>query len=288
MSQTPAELLDSLLSLRAAALPLSECRLLRPYLLDRAGIPTSGTALFFAVPYLIASDARDPGRNVSLYAVPRDYHGYMRQLSDELLPRFHAAFPGHRFALFSDHSPVDEVDGAARAGLGVRGLNGLLITREWGSFVFIAELVTDMPYPEAVGMPAPDVPDAAPPCQGCGACLRACPGGCTSADKSACLSALTQKKGTLTDGEADSLRTHTLVWGCDTCQLVCPMNRAALAGLRDTPVTYFREHRLPRLTLPALDAMPDDEFLTRAYSWRGRAVIRRNLALKTSEKEDTV
>ena len=67
-------------------IPLNVCRVTRPYLLERAGIPADATVLFFSVPYLIAADARAPERNLSLYAVPRDYHLYIRQLSDRALP----------------------------------------------------------------------------------------------------------------------------------------------------------------------------------------------------------
>lgn len=286
---TIMERLTSLLCARAAALPLSRCRITRPYLLDRSGIGTSGTAMFFAVPYLVSEDARDAARSVSLYAVPRDYHLYVRQLGERILPVLAHDFPGVRFALFSDHSPLAEVDGAARAGLGVVGLNGLLITPEYGSFVFIAEVVTSADYETAAGHAEPVFPDVPPACIRCGACRRACPAGCldgqSGTDMAACLSALTQKKGALTEDETRALSRHPLVWGCDTCQIVCPMNRAALDGSRDTQIPFFRADRLPRLTLSVLDGMTDDAFSQRAYAWRGRSVIRRGLLLH-SNKED--
>lgn len=288
---TIMERLTSLLCARAAALPLSRCRITRPYLLDRSGIGTSGTAMFFAVPYLVSADAHDASRSVSLYAVPRDYHLYVRQLGEEILPVLARDFPGVRFSLFSDHSPLAEVDGAARAGLGVVGLNGLLITPDYGSFIFIAEVVTSADYETAVGRAEPVFPDAPPACIRCGACRRACPAGCldgqTGRDMTSCLSALTQKKGALTEEEGRALSRHPLAWGCDTCQIVCPMNRAALDGRHDTPIPFFRESRLPRLTLPVLDGMTDDAFSQRAYAWRGRSVIRRGLLLHSSMEDNS-
>ena len=56
-------------------IPLNACRVTRPYLLERAGIPADATVLFFSVPYLIAADARAPERNLSLYAVPSLHSG---------------------------------------------------------------------------------------------------------------------------------------------------------------------------------------------------------------------
>ena len=80
-------------------IPLNACRVTRPYLLERAGIPADATVLFFSVPYLIAADARAPERNLSLYAVPRDYHLYIRELSDRALPALRGQFRDIPFAL---------------------------------------------------------------------------------------------------------------------------------------------------------------------------------------------
>ena len=109
-----------------------------------------------------------------------------------------------------------------------------------------------------------------------------------------CLSALTQKKGALTPEEQDALRRHPLIWGCDDCQLVCPLNRAALSGAHDTPLAFFRAERLLCLTPEALAGMPEECFRERAFAWRGRAPLERNLALhgaavqqNCTEAEDT-
>ena len=136
---TVLECIRSLTGVDCKALPLTACTVRRPYLLEKYGIFTSGTAVFFAVPYVMSRDAFDPERNVSLYAVPRDYHLYVRELSETLIPALCAQFASHRFALFADHSPVLEVEAAAKAGLGMIGLNRLLITPDYGSFVFLCD-----------------------------------------------------------------------------------------------------------------------------------------------------
>lgn len=264
-------------------LPLSACRISRPYLLERAGIPQDGTALFFAIPYLIAADAYAPERNLSLYAVPRDYHLYVQELAARVLPTLREAFPGTPFALFSDHSPLYEGEAAAKAGLGVLGRNRMLITPEYGSFIFIAEVIVGADYETVTGHAPRAVPDAPPTCIGCGACQRACP----VADRPEvnCLSALTQKKGSLTEAEAESLKQHPLVWGCDTCQLVCPLNREALSGQHDTPLPFFRDGRVLHLSAAELAEVDDTApaFRSRTFSWRGKAPLVRNLALHEAE-----
>ena len=251
---------------------LADCKVVRPYLLERAGI-SEGTAVLFAVPYL-SRDGIDPERNLSAYSVPRDYHLYFERLFSELLTQLRNAFPKHRFVGFSDHSPIDEVDAAARAGLGVVGKNHLLITPDYASFVFLGELVTDAKL------------DATPKpvsyCEDCGACMHACPASACGG----CLSALTQKKGDLTNGEKAAIVSYGSVWGCDLCQTVCPHTKRALdAGTIFTPIPFFTKQTLPRLTLERLDAMSDEEFSQRAYAWRGRKTIRRNLLLMREKGE---
>ncbi len=276
MTLTMYETLASLLGVPSCAIPLSFCRLTRPYLLERVGIPTTGTAILFVIPYLVRADMENPDRNLSLYAVPRDYHGYAETLKASLLPVMKERFPSHRFALFADHSPLAEVDAAARAGLGLLGDNGLLLTPRWGSYVFIAELITDADYGCVMGLDAgtalPDFPTEPPRCEGCGACRAACP----ARDGGTCLSALTQKKGELTEAEAVELQAHPLVWGCDVCQTVCPHNRDA----EDTTVPYFLKERLVTVTPSSVERMDDDAFAARAYAWRGKATVLRNLKLK--------
>ncbi len=273
----------SLLGVPACAIPLSVCKPAKSYLLERAGIPSTGTAILFAVPYVMTADVGDPDRNLSLYAVPRDYHGYMTELEAAVLPALRNAYPEHTFALFADHSPIMEVDAAARAGLGVLGLNGLLLTPAYGSFVFIGELVTSTDYTTVTGEAVPAFPAEPPLCEGCGLCVKACPAGCRAGVQGGCLSALTQKKGELTPEEIAAIVKGGFVWGCDACQLACPHNRAVIEAVRDTPIPYFRADRLIRVDAEALDAMDEQSFSQRAYAWRGRAVMERNIRLFDDE-----
>ncbi|MBR6782831.1 MAG: epoxyqueuosine reductase [Clostridia bacterium] len=276
---TMLDTIQSLLGVPACAIPLSICRQSRGYLLDQAGIPSTGTAILFVIPYLITSDVDHPYRNLSLYAVPRDYHGYIKELETTVLPSLQKMYPEHSFKLFSDHSPIYEVDAAARAGLGIIGTNGLLITPNYGSFVFIGEMITDADYTAVTGHGTPDFPADPPVCEQCGACVGACPMGCCDRDRGNCLSALTQKKGVLTPEEETSILCGGLAWGCDICQLSCPHNIRVIEKGQDTTIPYFVEDRKLFLNSQQLSAMTNEAFALRAYAWRGRAVISRNLAL---------
>lgn len=255
-----------------APIPLSACRVGRKYLLDRAEIdPTAGTAILLAIPYF--TRAADSERNLSAYAVPRDYHLFFRDLFDDLLPRLRERYPNDRFAGFADHSPIDERDAAAQAGLGIIGKNGMLITERYSSYVFLGEVITSATLPCS----AREIRY----CEDCGACRRACP----MEEIGTCLSALTQKKGTLTDAEEETIRRYGSVWGCDICGEVCPhTRRALLAGTIDSEIPFFSEQTVSRLTLSDLDAMDDAAFSARAFAWRGRETIRRNLLLFEADK----
>lgn len=282
---TMLDTIRSMLGVPACAIPLSICKPAKSYLLEKVGLSSEGTAILFAIPYVITADVDAPDRNISLYAVPKDYHGYIKELESSMLPSLHDLYPEHTFSFFADHSPILEVDAAARAGLGVLGMNGLLITPDFGSFVFIGELLTSADYVTVTGALLPSFPEHPPLCEGCGACLDACPSGCHFDTRDGCLSSLTQKKGDLTHDEMMAIREGGLVWGCDRCQIVCPHNRQLIRNRVDTPIPYFREDRLIHLDSDVFDAMNDEDFSHRAYSWRGRSVVRRNIEILTLTNE---
>ena len=155
-----------------------------------------------------------------------------------------------------------------------------MLSKQYGSYQFIGEILSDLPT-EELGASDATLPS---PCIGCDACLHACPTGALRGEGE-CLSAITQKKGVLSEEEKALLRRVGTVWGCDECQKVCPYTKEAL--FRKTAVTeipFFREELILRLDRKTLDAMSDDAFRTRAFAWRGRAVPERNVRI--FEKEE--
>ena len=255
--------------------PLSACRMHKSYLLSKAGLPQDkGSVLMLAVPYYTTYCERK--HNVSVYSVSEDYHLYFKALFEDLVAELESAFPGVRFAGFADHSPIQEVHAAMLAGLGVIGANHLLITKEYGSYVFLGEIITDLETKELTAQ-APSF------CLDCQLCRKICPVG---SDMTKCLSALTQKKGPLSPEEESVLSGTDLLWGCDLCQDVCPLNH----GVRHSAIPFFGNAPIPELTSEVLDRMDAETFSRRAYSWRGRAVPERNLRLHQdpdSDRKDT-
>lgn len=246
---------------------LADCKINKPYLLEKAGI-SDGSAIVFAIPYF-SKASLSQNRNISAYAVCKDYHAYSKALFSRLEITLSSEFPSYRFACFADHSPIDERDAAVKCGIGFFGQNGLLISDEYSSYMFIAEIITD-------AILQPDHAKKSPTCLGCGKCRKACP---MSADSSPeCLSAITQKKGDLSDFEIGLMKKYNTFWGCDICQEVCPHTKKAIEnGTIFSPIPFFSEDTTPHLTRELIEKMPDEDFKERAYSWRGRAVPLRNL-----------
>lgn len=253
-----------------AAMSLDACRVTLPRLIDKLTFRPR-TVILFLVPYYAGET-----ENISRYAAGGDYHRYTAEFFRLNTPLLQSASSSYHFAGFCDHSPIDERHAAATAGLGVIGDNGLLINEEYGSFTFVAEWLTDAP-PDCFTCVAPQEIAG---CLHCGACTRACPAGNLphfSAEK--CISAITQKKGDLTEEEIVLMRQNGCAWGCDTCQTACPHNSKIIEEKLVTPISFFCRDQIPCMTRKILSSMSDEEFSLRAYSFRKREVLERNLAL---------
>jgi epoxyqueuosine reductase QueG len=94
-----------------------------------------------------------------------------------------------------------------------------------------------------------------------------------------CLSMVTQKKGELTEGERDFIKKYGSAWGCDICATVCPHTKKAIAEGAETPIEFFRNDRIVNLSSEAVNAMDKATFRERAFAWRGKKTILRNLEI---------
>lgn len=216
------------------------------------------SAVMFLMPYYVKTPE---SRNISLYAVSRDYHLFIKELA--------GAFPsseGHFFKFFADTSPIDERSAAIDAHLGFVGQNRLVINEKYGSYVFIGTILTDALFDDDEYVTGENTKK----CLGCGLCKREC--GFLFGRQSYCLSELNQRKR-VTDEELKVIRSQPVIWGCDMCQQVCPHNR----DIPETPIEFFRKDRLFRIDFRLIQDMSDEEFSRRAYSWRGKGVLLRNL-----------
>lgn len=250
-------------------LPLSSCHIVNERLFRR--IPfCAQSVILFLIPYYTGE-----GENLSSYAISEDYHFYTKRLFERICPLLQSAYGGESFCGFSDHSPIDERDAVLRTGLAMKGDNRLLIHEEYGSFFFVGELFSSLSAYDL------GFTDEAPvrECLHCGACRAACPTGTLRAPDSICLSALTQKKGTLTEEEREIIRQNGTAWGCDACQNVCPYNKGKI-----TPISFFQRERITRLEREEVLSMEEERFSRRAFAWRGKETVLRNLDILEGNK----
>jgi epoxyqueuosine reductase len=159
---------------------------------------------------------------VSKYAYGNDYHEVIRGKLKELLAKMRAGIGEVDGRGFVDSAPVLERSWAVRSGLGWVGRNGNLLNKQAGSFFFIATLIVDLELEY-------DAPFAGDYCGTCRRCIDACPTQAIHENKvvdgSKCISYFTiELKEELIPDEMKG-RFGNWLFGCDTCQDVCPWNR---------------------------------------------------------------
>lgn len=94
-----------------------------------------------------------------------------------------------------------------------------------------------------------------------------------------CLSFITQKKGELSEEERELIKRYGSAWGCDICAAICPYTKKAVSDGNVTPVRFFAEDRIVRLTAEAVEGMDKQTFRSRAFAWRGKKTVLRNLEI---------
>ncbi|PWI58095.1 tRNA epoxyqueuosine(34) reductase QueG [Sulfoacidibacillus thermotolerans] len=245
-------------------------------------LPEAKSIVAIAVPYLTKATRalRRPkglrGR-VSFYAWGRDYHRVLTeqlQVIADALSRQVGREIAYQIAV--DTSPLVDRAVAERAGIGWIGKNGMLITKEYGSFVFLGCLLTDILIEPNVSV------DELDSCGDCNLCILACPTGALVEpyilDGQRCLSYLTQSKGIIPVQYRKSMGGQ--LWGCDICQNVCPKNKVSLLGQLEafTPQADLSYPVLLHILKLSRRAFLR-EFGHTAAAWRGYYVWRRNAIL---------
>lgn len=188
-------------------------------------LPGARSVVCLAAPYRSAPLRARDGSAIARYAAGADYHGSLRKsairVAKSVGRRLEEPF-GWRVCV--DSTPLAERSFAAAAGLGWIGKNGCLIDRELGSWLLLAEIVTDL------DLPADD--PVAESCGSCVRCLESCPTGAFLApgllDAARCLAYWTiESRGPIPHEIQAALGDR--VFGCDVCQEACPWNGGATA-----------------------------------------------------------
>ena len=187
-------------------------------------LPGARSVISLAINYYHSEDPKPdaPSGKVAKYAYGADYHKIVEKKL-KILAHFikNQAGPETLIKSYVDTGPILEKAFAKESGLGFFGKNTNVITREYGSWIFLASLITnleleyDQPHPGG--------------CGSCRICIDACPTdallGNYEMDARRCISYLTiEDKTSVRGAEPPSKQIGEWLFGCDICQDVCPYN----------------------------------------------------------------
>jgi len=211
----------------------------------------------------------------------KDYHLVLEQKLNLLKDYLLSFFKDCKTKIMVDTGPLVDRAIAIRAGIGFSGKNACVITKEFGSFVYLGQLLTDVYLPE-------DKP-IKEDCGSCRLCLDACPTGAIVKpgviDAKKCISYLTQTKDLIPKGYREKLGNR--LYGCDTCQIVCPKNKGLNSThQRDFLPEAFKVKPLLKPLLRLSNKKFRRIFGSMAGAWRGRTPIQRNAIIALAHFKD--
>ncbi len=217
-------------------------------------VPGAKSVITFMLNYYPSVKQKEEAPKISKYAYGKDYHEVIREKLNELVELIKHHIGNINGRGFVDSAPVLERSWAVKSGLGWVGKNGNLISKQSGSFFFIATLICDLELEY-------DSPFAKDYCGSCTKCIDECP---TDAilpgkivDGSKCISYFTiELKDALID---DSMKGKFQNWmfGCDVCQDVCPWNRFSKSN---TEIQFKPIPEILNLSTKEWEAMSEEIF----------------------------
>ncbi|MET1249505.1 tRNA epoxyqueuosine(34) reductase QueG [Sporolactobacillus sp. STCC-11] len=211
----------------------------------------------------------------------QDYHAILRDRMQKLEEFLVTMLPGAHCKSMVDTGELSDRAVAERAGIGWAGKSTNLITEEFGSYVYLGEMLTNIPFP-------PDKP-ATDLCGDCTICIDHCPtgaliqGGQLNSQK--CIAYLTQTKQELPEPYKKAIGNR--IYGCDTCQQVCPYNRDVDSHFHEemeADPELARPLLIPLLSLSNRDFK--ETFGELSGSWRGKKPIQRNAIVALGNYKD--
>jgi epoxyqueuosine reductase len=217
-------------------------------------VPGAKSVITLLINYFPSQKQNDNSPKISKYAYGKDYHDLIKNKLSVFLQILHEKIGEVHGRGFVDSAPVLERSWAQRSGLGWIGKNGNLITKQNGSFYFIATFITDLELEH-------DDPFVKDYCGSCTKCIDACPTQAILPEKiidgSKCISYFTIELKEMMIPTDVKGKFDNWMFGCDTCQDVCPWNRFS-KGTDD--VEFTPVHEVINFTLQDWDELTEESF----------------------------
>ena len=249
----------------------------------RSEMENAQTIISVAFPYFYDAYIHKEGY-FSLYTLGQDYHIVVKDYLEKVAEVIRSF--GYEAKVFADNNSLPERYIAYASYVGEIGKNHMLITKEYGSYVFLGEILTNLvldtrerDYHE---IPLHSI------CGECTNCIKACPTqilGSEYYDTKRCMSYITQSKEV---PDEDLLLFKGRLFGCDTCQRSCPLNR----NVKTSPIEAFRPREYMKYpNLRELLELTNQEFLKykeTSSGWRGKKLLQRNAMVELVRKGNTL
>ncbi len=234
------------------------------------------TIVSIAFPYLGFNNKNDNG--FSVYTKGTDYHYVLHKYLDKVVEIIENY--GGSAKVFVDSNPLPERYIAYLAGVGFIGKNNLLITKKYGSYVFLGEIIADLEFYDKDNGTFEEL-NKFKKCGECEICYKECPTKAINKNRkncNICLSYITQKKD-LKDWEMKKLDGR--VFGCDSCQNKCPYNEEA----EFTPIEEFKPFEFmteakEEWIINMGNSDFKNSFKKTSCGWRGKNVLKRNALIR--------
>lgn len=241
------------------------------------------TIISLAFPYYDTShETRDNG--FSVYTKRLDYHRVVKKYLNQVC-EYIGSLGGQAIG-FVDSNTLPERYIAYLAGVGFVGKNNMIITKQYGSYVFLGEIITDLEI-ECQDQRCFEELTQYIECGGCEKCIQSCPTKSINKSKinpNICLSYLTQKKE-LNDREIQLLKGN--IFGCDFCQLECPYNETTKVALEEFEQLNHMNDEV--VTYASMDNKYFKEKVSfTSCGWRGKNVIKRNAIIRMHKEGEEI
>lgn len=210
-----------------------------------------------------------------------DYHQVLKSRMEKLVQEIKREID-FSYAYYVDTGPLIDRELAKKAGMGYYGKNSSIINDKYGSFIFIGYLLTDL---DIKINPLKVIEK----CGDCQICIKSCPTGALEApykfNPKKCISYLTQTRKKIPYELRDKIGNK--IYGCDTCQLVCPKNKTIK---KSNHTEFIPEITKGYMNIEELLTISNKEFKNKyghmAGSWRGKNILKRNAIIVLGNTKD--